>query len=146
MAGRFTMAVEIDRLHLDRLRRKLTGTTLLGPDLRDVMDQTMAEVEVKAHARAPYGQTLQLSSSIQRSIDHGAVPAWAKVSANAVNGSFRYGWALQNSRAVIFRYQRGPRALRKTYHWFSGAMGGARKRLDRRLDALRLRIEGRWRG
>lgn len=141
----FVMRMDIDRLRLRRIQRFLNNAAGFGDELRAILDETSAEIEVKAHARAPIGETLQLSQSITRTIDPRPVPLWAKVTANATNGTFRYGWALEGSKAVIYRYRHGPRTLRTTRKWFTGALGGARKRLEQRLDRLARRTERRWR-
>lgn len=139
----FSAEARFDPKDLRRLETML-GPQVFGRELRAMLDETSAEMEVAAHHRAPIGETLVLSSSITRSVDARAVPLWAKVSADAANRDFRYGWALQNS-AKEYHYLRGPFAGKRTKGWFTGALRGARGRLQQRLAALASQIEARWR-
>jgi len=145
MAGQFTMTAAVDRLTLARLRAKLTGTSLLGPELRRVLRETAGDGEVRVRSRAPLGRTHALWGSVASAVDQRPVPLWAKVTADAAAGGFRYGWALQASKTIVYRHRQGPRAGRPTRRWFTGAKPFMKKRLAEQLARMARRIEARWR-
>lgn len=143
--GKFTASLTVDKLALRRLQHLLTGTNLLGGDIRRVLTETIEEGEVKVFSRAPVGETHALAMSVASSVDPRPIPLWAKITADATNGGFRYGWALQGSKRLVYTYRHGPRTGRKTRRWFTGAVPSMRKALKKRLQQTAHRIEGRWR-
>lgn len=130
---------------LKRLQRKL-GSTLYAAAWARYIRQGGQILETAAYRRVPVGETFNLASSITLSVDPSPFPTWAKVTASAVSeGGFRYGWALQNSRKVTYRYRHGPKTGRPTRRWFSGAMGVSKKKLIALLRTAARDVEAKWR-
>lgn len=145
MPGSFTLTAGVERLALRRVLAKLSGRSLLGPELRRVLKETAEEGEVRVQSRAPLGRTFALWGSVDHAIDPRPVPLWGKITADATNGGFRYGWALQGAKRIVYRYGQGPRAGRPTRRWFTGVKPWLRKRLQTRVARMAGRIESKWR-
>ena len=111
---------------------------------RKALTKGTKKMYANARARAPRGDTNQLFSSIEMSMDARKVPLWGKVDATATRDGFNYGWALQGSKRVRYRYQSGPRKGRLTKSWLSGSLGGIRKEVNKDLDTAARAIEAKW--
>lgn len=156
-ASTFKTTVQIDGAQLRKLETKSTGARLYAREVRESIDETSAWVEGRAEVRAPEGKTHRLADSVARTLDPSPVPLYAKITAGAENDGFRYGMALQAAKFVRYRagprvgdvaqyhYRNGRLAGRRTRGWFSGAMRGAKKRLEQALQMRLGRIEGKWR-
>ena len=145
MAGQFSLTAEVDKLTLRRIQAKLSGRSLYGQDLRRVLTETVEAGEIKVQSRAPLGRTFALWGSVDHAIDPRPMPLWAKVTANATRGRFRYGWALQASKTIVYRYRQGARQGRPTRRWFTGAKPAMKKALAVNLARMARRVESRWR-
>jgi hypothetical protein len=144
MAGQFTMTASVDKLTLRRIQAKLGGTTLYGDALARALKDTVEAGEGRVRSRAPLGETHALWGSVSHAIDPRPVPLWAKVIADATRSGFRYGWALQASKKIVYRHRQGARAGRPTRRWFTGAKPWMKKRLEENLVKMARRVEMRW--
>lgn len=144
MARNSLVRVEVDKLTLRRIQAKLTGRSLYGDELRRVLTETVELGAVRVQSRAPVGRTHALHGSVDHTVDPQPFPLWAKITADASNRGFRYGWALQASKKIVYRYRGGPRAGRPTRRWFTGARPWIRKRLAERVARMARRVESRW--
>ena len=120
-----------DELYADAWRRALVKGT--------------KKMFANARARAPRGETNQLLSNLEMSVDARKVPLWGKVDTHAERGGFRYGWALQGSKRIKYRNQSGARKGKLTKSWLSGALGGIRSEVNKDLDTAARQIEAKWR-
>lgn len=136
---------KLDGKTLDRLLAKLSGQALFAPDVRRILTETVEEGAARVQSRAPLGQTFALWGSVEHAVDPRPMPHWAKITADASNRGFRYGWALQASKRITYRYRHGTRIGRPTRRWFSGTRPWIKKRLRQRVAVLARRIEQRWR-
>jgi len=139
------VTVQADPGALRRLEARLDGAYLLRDGMRRLLRQAAEEGDRAVQSRVPIGGTYQLWMSIDHAVDPRPLPLWAKVTANATNRGFRYGWALQASKKIVYRYRAGTRAGRPTRRWFSGARARVRKRLKEQVALLRRDIEAKWR-
>lgn len=145
MPAKSLVRVEVDRLTLRRLQAKLTGRSLYGDELRRTLTETVEEGADRVQSRAPLGQTFALWGSVDSQVQQGPFPTWAKITADASNRGFRYGWALQAAKKITYRYRHGTRAGRPTRRWFSGTRPWIRKRLQQRVARMKQAVESRWR-
>jgi hypothetical protein len=97
-----------------------------------------------AQVRAPRGETNQLLSGLEMSVDARKVPLWGRVKVETDNEGFRYPWALQGSKRIKYRYQSGPRKGKLTKSWLSGSLGGVRSSVNADLDTAAREIEAKW--
>lgn len=152
-ARRGTMVLSHEIEGLDKILGKFRGSRLYSKAWKHAMEQAALVVEVKAFERVPLGETTTLGMSIDHSVDPQPMPLWAKVTADATSVSaktgrpFRYGWALESSKKVAYRYRHGRSTGRKTRGWFRGALKS--KATRREIVALLARaarsIEAEWR-
>lgn len=145
-----SMAMEFDQLTLKRLQSVVRTDLGFWGEVRTLLKESADHLESNLQKNVPIGKTRVLSSSIKQSIDQGRTPLWAKVTADAertsANGkSFRYGWALQSSKArFIYHYLSGRRSGAKTLGWFSRSRRGLAKKQKQLLERMATRMQRRW--
>lgn len=123
---------------------RLKADKLYGNRWKIALRHATRVAEQAARDRAPVDSG-RLRASISSTMDPSPMPLYGKVTANATNGGYRYGWALQSSQKVRYRYRQGAFAGKLTRRWFTGALKGLRKQLAEVLRGMRNDIEAEWR-
>jgi hypothetical protein len=145
--SRLPLAVRAELPNLGRIKRLCRTNALLAGIWRDAMTDSAEFVEGRMRARVPTGTTRALESSVSYAVSAQPVPMLAIIAADATGANgFRYGWALQASKRIPYRY-RGKFPGRKALRWASAALKSkaSRAKINEILGRAARRIEGRWR-
>lgn len=143
--GTYSVRVEVPKLTINRLRAFFTKESMFGGRVRPVLEDAVRAGESAAIKRSPV-RTGATRASIHTVIDSGSIPIWGKVlvEGNPVGGAFRYNWALNSSKKIVYHYRSGARTGRKTLRWFTGAKATVSRRLKAGAEKLAKEIEGKW--
>ena len=145
------MRVEVDKLTIERLKAKFSGSHVFGNELRKVLIDVTQAGEKKVLQRVPVLTGLT-RSAITSEVAPGAIPLWARVrlAGTPQRGAFRYAWALNSAKKIkgksgSYDYRSGARTGKPTRRWFHGARPTMRRAMEKALKHLASRIESRWR-
>lgn len=134
----------------EELQRKLQQRPIYAGPWTAALQKAVKIVMLRAHARAPRGETGRLDAAITSNMDASVVPLFGIVSTNAVSAKgFRYPFALESGHRgdVELHYATGVRRAKRgksTRRWLGGALSGSRPRITRLLERAARQIEAEW--
>ncbi len=143
--ARIQLTTKIDGLSALLKKTSDSGRHLYSYPWRKAMRAVRDLVEIRLWDRVPLGETHHLADSLHTSMDFRPVPLWVRFSADATGrDGFRYGWALNSSKKRTYTYRYSRRIGQPTRKWFTGALSGARAKINKLVEAAAAEIERRW--
>ena len=149
MAGKLTVALEMDQSTYRRVQSLIRTNMNYAGEVRKILQESANYLEIKVKKNAPV-RSGALVGSIYQTLDSSAIPLWATVrsdaeSTSAKGVSFRYGWALQASKKkFIYHYVSGRFTNFKTLNWWKKSRRGLAKKQEQWLSQMAGRIERKW--
>lgn len=144
MAARATVTGSIVIDGLKELVKATKADALIGKPMHDALTKAAEITASEVRKRAPV-LTGKLRDSVRWRVSAAPIPRYASVRANASRRRFRYGWALEQSQRIPFRYRSGGQSGKPTRHWFSGALGIVSNQIQNLLESAEAEVERLWR-
>lgn len=127
---------------LDRIIRRLEVAPMLGPPLREALEEGTRLLQEDAEARRPRDKGMAIGP-ITAEVDAADVPRWGRVSVTSKKAKFRVPMALNFAR-TRYHYRHWSHAGQLTTNWYTGAKRRQGSRVRALFQNAIEKIVARW--
>ena len=126
-----------------RITAALNPPALTGPAVELLVDAAAGRAHQVARDRAPQ-RNGRLAGAITRQMSGAGLTRRGKITNDASNKGFRYGWALETSKRRVYRYRSSGPTGESTRGWFSKTARKVADQLAGEVSRADSDITRRW--